>query len=263
MSALNLRPSTLLPRSHARRPATPSGLSAPRCSTASQLRARERGVRVVEPRARDACELSRVHTWAHLARLDRRPAGRPCSIARHVHLPGERSISRARGRRRRRRRRGRAVGPGRARAGARASAGPPRGARGRPWDSASSTTWRLRRPPARAAGSRRVAIVDIDVHHGNGTERIVLRRSARAVHLDPPMAVLSRAPARPTDIGQRRRARGSRSTCRIEAGATDGDYAGRVRAPSSCRCSTSSRRSSCSSRRASTRTNAIRWRRCA
>ena len=56
---------------------------------------------------------------------------------------------------------------------------------------------------ARAAprGLSRVAIVDIDVHHGNGTQCDVLRRSARALRVDASVPVLSRHRARPTRAG--------------------------------------------------------------
>ena len=40
-----------------------------------------------------------------------------------------------------------------------------------PWASASSTTWRSAPRTRARAGCRRVAIVDYDVHHGNGTQR--------------------------------------------------------------------------------------------
>ena len=44
----------------------------------------------------------------------------------------------------------------------------------RPWASASSTTWRSRRATRwTCAACKRVAIVDFDVHHGNGTEDIL------------------------------------------------------------------------------------------
>ena len=43
----------------------------------------------------------------------------------------------------------------------------------------------------RADGVGRVAIVDIDVHHGNGTQAAFYRRSDGAVHLEPSVSVLS------------------------------------------------------------------------
>ena len=41
-----------------------------------------------------------------------------------------------------------------------------------PWGSACSTTSRSAAAHARASGVGRVAIVDYDVHHGNGTQRM-------------------------------------------------------------------------------------------
>ena len=52
---------------------------------------------------------------------------------------------------------------------------------------------------ARARGLERVAVVDWDVHHGNGTQEMFWTRSARALRLDAPVALLS---------GHRRRRRG-------------------------------------------------------
>ena len=55
-----------------------------------------------------------------------------------------------------------------------APARPPRDARRRRWASASSTTWPSRRAMrSTCAACERVAIVDFDVHHGNGTEDII------------------------------------------------------------------------------------------
>ena len=61
----------------------------------------------------------------------------------------------------------------------------------------------------RADGAARVAIVDIDVHHGNGTQAIVLRGSDRALRLEPPVSVLSGHRRRRRDR-RRCRARGTR-----------------------------------------------------
>ena len=76
---------------------------------------------------------------------------------------------------------------------------------------------------ARALGASRVAIVDFDVHHGNGTQWIfygdpgVLYVSTHQFPYYPGTGAVSGDRPRP-------RGRGSRSTCRIEAGATDADY---------------------------------------
>ena len=54
---------------------------------------------------------------------------------------------------------------------------------------------------ARARGLERVAVVDWDVHHGNGTQEIFWTDPERALRLDPPVPLLS---------GHRRRRRGRR-----------------------------------------------------
>ncbi len=51
-------------------------------------------------------------------------------------------------------------------------------------------------------GLERVAIVDWDVHHGNGTEAIFRGRPVGLLRLDAPVAVLSRARAGPDDQGE-------------------------------------------------------------
>jgi acetoin utilization deacetylase AcuC-like enzyme len=45
---------------------------------------------------------------------------------------------------------------------------------------------------AKALGAGRVAIVDYDVHHGNGTQHSFESDPQRSVHLAPPISVLSR-----------------------------------------------------------------------
>ena len=64
-----------------------------------------------------------------------------------------------------------------------APAGPPRVGDARRWGSASSTTWPWRRGRRRRPARARVAIVDWDVHHGNGTQAIFWR--------DPTVLVVS------------------------------------------------------------------------
>ena len=44
----------------------------------------------------------------------------------------------------------------------------------------------------RADGVERVAIVDIDVHHGNGTQATFYEDPSRALRLEPSVSVLSR-----------------------------------------------------------------------
>ena len=53
----------------------------------------------------------------------------------------------------------------------------------------------------KAHGAERVAIVDWDVHHGNGTQDIFWDDPVGALLLDPPDAALSRAPARKDETG--------------------------------------------------------------
>ena len=81
------------------------------------------------------------------------------------------------------------------------------------------------RPRARASahGVERVLIVDWDVHHGNGTEANLPRRSRRAVRLDPRVAAVSgHRPGVLRRLGAR--ARATRSTCRCPAGSGDAVY---------------------------------------
>ena len=66
---------------------------------------------------------------------------------------------------------------------------------------------------ARARGLERVAIVDWDVHHGNGTQDAFFDDPARALRVDPPVPLLSGHGRRPRDAA-RARARASPSTCR-------------------------------------------------
>ena len=65
-------------------------------------------------------------------------------------------------------------------------------------------------------GIERVLIVDYDVHHGNGTEADVLRRSVGAVHLDAPVSALRARARRLTSAGRGESAR-STSRCPPEA----------------------------------------------
>jgi hypothetical protein len=97
-----------------------------------------------------------------------RPLRRGCALARRRHGL-HRDDVRGRVASRGHRDRGGAARRLRARA-ARPATTPSRGAR---WASACSTTSRWRRAlPSSASASSRVAIVDFDVHHGNGTEAI-------------------------------------------------------------------------------------------
>ena len=94
---------------------------------------------------------------------------------------------------------------------------------------------------ARARGLDRVAIVDFDVHHGNGTQHIFDDDPTRAVRLDAPVSRSIPGTGAADEIGTGAGA-GFTVNVPLEAGATDDDYRARVRAKWSCRCCGSSRR---------------------
>ena len=127
------------------------------------------------PRAATREELLRVHTAAHVDRLAA-AAGRQRAL-RPGHRDGP-ALSRGgprggRGRRGRGRARPRRLArPGLLR---RAPPGPPRDTAAGPWASACSTTWRSARPRPSPAACKRVAVIDFDVHHGNGTQEAFWR----------------------------------------------------------------------------------------
>ena len=76
---------------------------------------------------------------------------------------------------------------------------------------------------ARARGVARVAIVDFDVHHGNGTQEMFYADPSRALRLDAPVPVLpGHRRGRPSRAAER--ATGFTVNVPLEAGATDGDY---------------------------------------
>ena len=81
------------------------------------------------------------------------------------------------------------------------------------WGSASSTT--PRSPPQHARprwGLRRVAVVDFDVHHGNGTQAMFAAGSRPVLWLEPSVPVLSRH--RPRVGARGRRTTSSTPRCR-------------------------------------------------
>ncbi len=87
---------------------------------------------------------------------------------------------------------------------------------------------------ALARGLSRVAIVDFDVHHGNGTQEIFEADPAGPVRVDPPVAVLpGHRAARKTSAW----APGAGFTVNvpIERGATDADVRPTCSTTSSCR----------------------------
>ena len=131
------------------------------------------------PRARD--DRQRADDRGHVRRCSPRPAAhrRPLGLPGAGHLDADRrgTYAAARARRRRRADRG----------GPRAAAGirPPTGCAGRPVTTprarctaatATSTTPRSRPRRSPAPTGEPVAILDVDYHHGNGTEQIFWRR---------------------------------------------------------------------------------------
>ena len=113
---------------------------------------------------------------------------------------------------------------------------------------------------ARAAGAARVAVVDIDVHHGNGTERMfygdrsVLFISTHQWPLYPGTGAA-------TDIGSGD-GLGHTVNIPIEAGASDGDYLEILDAVVAPVLADYAPELGALSRQASTRTKTIRWPRC-
>ena len=88
------------------------------------------------------------------------------------------------------------------------------------WASACSTTLRVAARWAQAElGLDRLAIVDFDVHHGNGTEAIFRDDDDRPVRSRCTSGRSGRAPAGPDD-----QAETTTSTCRCAAGAGDDEY---------------------------------------
>lgn len=105
---------------------------------------------------------------------------------------------------------------------------------------------------ALARGLQRVAIVDFDVHHGNGSQDI-FAADARVMY-----ASTHEMPLYPAPACARRPASATSSTNRCLPAAAAASSARRI-ANAYCRRSTRSRRNCCSSRPASTRTGSIRW----
>ena len=107
------------------------------------------------------------------------------------------------------------------------------------WASACSTTSRSRRPHARARGLERVAIVDFDVHHGNGTQGCFYDDPAVlyvSTHQYPFYPGTGAADEIGTGAGA-----GFTVNLPLEAGATDADYRARLHDSRSFRCCGSSR----------------------
>ncbi len=126
-----------------------------------------------------------------------------------------------------------------------------------PWVSACSTT-SPSPPSGPPAGPERILIIDWDVHHGNGTQHSFESPAGRAVHVLAPVSRSTRAPARPTEVGEGRGARVHREL-RAAAGAA-GRRHGRGRGTTcSCPSPPPTGPSWCWCRPASIPTPAIRW----
>ena len=179
-------------------------------------RARERGVRVVEPRDASDAELTRVHTWSHVAAIEA-TRGRSTMIDDDTFTsPDTGRIARLAA--------GAAVVGVEQGSDALVLVRPP-GHHAEPGQAMGFCFYNnvaIAAAAARAAGAARVAVVDIDVHHGNGTEAIL--------HGHPDVLFISthQHPLYPgtgeasfTGSGE---GLGHTVNIPIEAGATDGDY---------------------------------------
>jgi acetoin utilization deacetylase AcuC-like enzyme len=179
-------------------------------------RARERGVPIVEPREASDAELTRVHTWSHVAAIE-------ATRGRSVMIDDDTFTSPDTGRIAR-------LAAGAAVTGVEKGSDAlvlvrPPGHHAEPGQAMGFCFYNnvaIAAAAARAAGAARVAVVDIDVHHGNGTERMfygdrsVLFVSTHQWPLYPGTGAA-------TDIGSGD-GLGHTVNIPIEAGATDGDY---------------------------------------
>jgi acetoin utilization deacetylase AcuC-like enzyme len=179
-------------------------------------RARERGVPVVEPREASDAELTRVHTWSHVAAIE-------ATRGRSVMVDDDTFTSPDTGRIAR-------LAAGAAVVGVEQGSDAlvlvrPPGHHAEPGQAMGFCFYNnvaIAAAAARASGAARVAVVDIDVHHGNGTERVfygdrsVLFISTHQWPLYPGTGAAS-------DIGSGA-GLGHTVNIPIEAGATDGDY---------------------------------------
>jgi acetoin utilization deacetylase AcuC-like enzyme len=179
-------------------------------------RARARGVPILEPREATDAELTRVHTWSHVAAIES-TRGRSVMIDEDTFTcPDTGRIARLAA--------GAAVVGASANADALVLVRPP-GHHAEPGQAMGFCFYNniaVAAAAARASGLERVAIVDIDVHHGNGTERMfyadrsVLFISTHQYPLYPGTGAAG-------DIGSGE-GLGYTVNVPIEAGATDGDY---------------------------------------
>lgn len=179
-------------------------------------RARDRGVAVVEPREASDAELTRVHTWSHVAAIEA-TRGRSTMIDEDTFTcPDTGRIARLAA--------GAAVVGVEEGVDALVLVRPP-GHHAEPGQAMGFCFYNnvaVAAAAAREAGAARVAVVDIDVHHGNGTERMfygdrsVLFISTHQYPLYPGTGAAG-------DIGSGE-GLGYTVNVPIEAGATDGDY---------------------------------------
>ena len=179
-------------------------------------RARERGVRVVEPREASDAELTRVHTWSHVAAVE-------ATRGRSVMIDDDTFTSPDTGRIAR-------LAAGAAVVGVEQGSDAlvlvrPPGHHAEPGQAMGFCFYNnvaIAAAAARASGAARVAVVDIDVHHGNGTERMFYRDRS-VLFISTHQWPLYPGTGAATDIGSGD-GLGHTVNIPIEAGATDGDY---------------------------------------
>jgi acetoin utilization deacetylase AcuC-like enzyme len=179
-------------------------------------RARASGVAILEPREADDGELTRVHTWSHVAAIEGTRGQSVMIDADTFTCPDTARVARLAA--------GAAVMATDERSDALVLVRPP-GHHAEPGQAMGFCFYNnvaVAAAAARASGIDRVAIVDIDVHHGNGTERMfygersVLFVSTHQYPLYPGTGAAG-------DIGSGE-GLGHTINIPIEAGATDGDY---------------------------------------
>ena len=150
-----------------------SGSSGPRCSTSSPTRGGERRRARCWRRARRRARSSRACTRATTSRASRPRRGRAAMLDTDTFTSPETARLRSPGGGRGADGRSSMCVDGVGRSAARLALVRPPGHHAEPtgrWASASTTTWPSPPPRRSREGFERVAIVDYDVHHGNGTQ---------------------------------------------------------------------------------------------